>query len=271
MGVQTKTSTICITFIFSMSEKFCLKWNDFNSNVSKSFGLLRNEEYLHDVTLVSDDNNQMSAHKLVLSTCSEYFRKIFRNNNKHNHPLLCLDGLSSKELTSVLDYIYNGEVQIFQEDLDRFLAIAQKLKLEGLLGGTDDKVEETYDDSGNKVEEEEINLEFNVASTDKSEKQVSQKSKQPIQAKIDGAIALNGNGEGLADVDAKLLEYVEKMADKRLKCKICGNTAKQMSNIKNHIETHLEGLSFPCQVCGKTFRSRNAFHAHKSRNHKGIL
>ena len=50
-----------------MSEKFCLKWNDFHSNVSKSFGLFRNEEYLHDVTLVSDDHHQVSAHKLVLS------------------------------------------------------------------------------------------------------------------------------------------------------------------------------------------------------------
>ena len=55
-----------------MSEKFCLKWNDFLSNVSKSFSLLRNEDYLHDVTIVSDDNEQIAAHKLVLSTCSEY-------------------------------------------------------------------------------------------------------------------------------------------------------------------------------------------------------
>ena len=63
-----------------MAEKFSLKWHDFNTNVSKSFGLLRDEEYLHDVTLVSDDNMQVSAHKLVLSACSEYFKNIFRNN-----------------------------------------------------------------------------------------------------------------------------------------------------------------------------------------------
>ena len=49
-----------------MSEKFSLKWNDFHSNVSKSFSLLRNEDYLHDVTLVSDDHKKVSAHKLVL-------------------------------------------------------------------------------------------------------------------------------------------------------------------------------------------------------------
>ena len=115
-----------------MSEKFCLKWNDFQSNVSNSFSLLRNEDYLHDVTIVSDDNEQIAAHKLVLSACSEYFKSIFRRN-KHPNPLLCLEGVSSKDVRNVMDYIYNGEVQIFQEDLDRFLNVAQRLKLEGLL------------------------------------------------------------------------------------------------------------------------------------------
>ena len=69
-----------------MAEKFCLKWNDFYSHVSKSFGLFRNEDYLHDVTLVSDDHNKIEAHKLVLSASSEYFKDIFKNN--HNTLIL---------------------------------------------------------------------------------------------------------------------------------------------------------------------------------------
>ena len=122
-----------------MSEKFCLKWNDFQSNASKSFGLFRNEEYLHDVTLVSDDQKQVSAHKLVLSACSEYFKNIFKLNSKPNaHPLVCLDGISADDLNNIVDYIYNGEVKIYQENLDRFLSIAQRLKLEGLIGNNDD-------------------------------------------------------------------------------------------------------------------------------------
>ena len=63
-----------------MSGKFNLKWNDFQSNVSKSFSLFRNEDYLHDVTLVSDDHKKVSAHKIVLSACSQYFKDIFKNN-----------------------------------------------------------------------------------------------------------------------------------------------------------------------------------------------
>ena len=122
-----------------MSEKFCLKWNYFHSNVSKSFELFRNEDYLHDVTLVSDDQQQVSAHKLVLSACSEYFKNIFKHNNKPNsYPLLCLDGISSHDLNNIMDYIYHGEVQIYQENLDRFLSIAQRFRLDGLMGNDDD-------------------------------------------------------------------------------------------------------------------------------------
>ena len=116
-----------------MSEKFSLKWNDFHSNVSKSFGLLREEDYLADVTLVCDDNKQMSAHKLVLSACSNYFKEVFRNNPKMLHPLLCLNGVLGEDLSNILDYIYNGQVSVHQDHLDRFLAIAQRLKLQGLL------------------------------------------------------------------------------------------------------------------------------------------
>ena len=114
-----------------MSEKFCLKWNDFQSNVSNSFSVLRNEDYLHDVTIVTDDSDQIAAHKLVLSASSEYFKNIFKKN-KHPHPLLCLEGVTSTDVRNMMDYIYNGELKIFQKDVDRFLSFAHRLKIEGL-------------------------------------------------------------------------------------------------------------------------------------------
>ena len=114
-----------------MSEKFSLKWNDFKSTVSNSFGILRKEKDFFDVTLVSDDERQIPAHKLVLSACSDFFKSILRNNS-HSHPLLYLSGIHSTNLSLILDYIYQGEVQIYQEHLDSFLEVAQKLKIGGL-------------------------------------------------------------------------------------------------------------------------------------------
>ena len=66
------------------SEKFSLKWNEFASYVSNSFSKLRQETRLYDVTLVSNDHQQVSAHKLVLSACSEVFSNIFNSKNSPN-------------------------------------------------------------------------------------------------------------------------------------------------------------------------------------------
>ena len=55
-------------------EKFSLKWNDYQSNASKSFQSLRHKEDFCDVTLVGDDYKQVQAHKVILSACSPFFR-----------------------------------------------------------------------------------------------------------------------------------------------------------------------------------------------------
>ena len=79
------------------SEKFCLKWNDFQQNVSKTFSQLRQQTGLFDVTLVSSNQRQVSAHRLVLSACSDFFKNIFHRIT-HSHPLLYLDGVDHGEI-----------------------------------------------------------------------------------------------------------------------------------------------------------------------------
>ncbi len=114
-----------------VSEKFCLKWNDFESNISHSFRELREDKDFFDLTLACDDENQVSAHKVILAACSPFFRSILRRN-KHEHPLLYLKGIKHTDLTAVLNFMYHGEVNVAQEDLNSFLAVAEELKVKGL-------------------------------------------------------------------------------------------------------------------------------------------
>jgi len=112
------------------SEKFCLRWNDFESNISFAFRELREDKDFFDVTLACDDE-QISAHKVILSACSPFFRNVLRRNS-HPNPLLYLKGVRFSDLQSVLNFMYNGEVNVAQEELNSFLAVAEELKVKGL-------------------------------------------------------------------------------------------------------------------------------------------
>ncbi|XP_023319854.1 protein tramtrack, beta isoform isoform X12 [Eurytemora carolleeae] len=113
------------------SEKFCLRWNDFETNISVAFRELREEKDFFDVTLACDDSSQIQAHKVILSACSPFFRNVLRKN-PHQHPLLYLKGVKYKEMLSVLNFMYMGEVNVAQEELNSFLAVAEDLRVKGL-------------------------------------------------------------------------------------------------------------------------------------------
>ena len=112
------------------AEKFCLRWNDFESNISSAFRELREDKDFFDVTLACDDD-QIQAHKVILSACSPFFRTVLKRN-RHEHPLLYLKGVKYIDLVAVLNFMYHGEVNVAQEELNSFLAIAEELKVKGL-------------------------------------------------------------------------------------------------------------------------------------------
>ena len=243
-----------------MGEKFSLKWNDFHSNVSKSFSLLRNEEYLKDVTLVTDDNHQVSAHKLVLSSSSEYFKNIFQNN-KHSHPLLCLGGVDSSDLDNILNFIYNGEVNIYQDHLDRFLDVAQRFKLEGLLGNQSNSTDHSPDFKEHKKEF------LNVNNTDPKTYKIKPESTEDI-FQLDQQSIVSANSGDFTEIDDKIYENMEKNTDGKYSCKICDRVMPLKTRMKEHVETHIDNLSFPCNICEKMFRSRHSLKVHISKYHR---
>jgi len=112
------------------NEKFCLRWNDFENNISNAFKELRDDKDFFDVTLACDDE-QIPAHKVILAACSPFFRNILRRNN-HQHPLLYMKGVKFSDLQAVLNFMYHGEVNVAQEELNSFLAVAEDLRVKGL-------------------------------------------------------------------------------------------------------------------------------------------
>ena len=76
------------------TEQYCLRWNDFQANITTAFKDIRDDEDLLDVTLVSDGQT-VRAHKLVLSACSPLFKTMLKKKySPRSHDLPTRDQIS---------------------------------------------------------------------------------------------------------------------------------------------------------------------------------
>ena len=238
-----------------MTEKFCLKWNDFQTNVSNTFRKLRTSEHFYDVTLVSDDQQQVQAHKVVLSSSSEYFKNIL-TSNKHSHPMLCLSGVNKEDLKNVLDFIYNGEIQICQDNLDTFLDIAQRFQLEGLIRGNEERNETEHFEYKHEGFQEHGKVDPGVMDI-ATESHINPVKTQKIIAME------SSNFDNIEEIDRTIDGMMEKVdGTRQRRCIPCGKISSTLQHAKEHAEIHIDGLSFPCQYCNKSFRSRHSLRIH---------
>ena len=99
------------------TEKLCLRWNDFQENLNSAFGGFRNDQDFADVTLVCEDGTQIESHRVILATSSPFFMEVLKKS-KHPHPLIFMKGFSSVDLMAMVDFLYFGEANVCQENLD---------------------------------------------------------------------------------------------------------------------------------------------------------
>ncbi|TRY74761.1 hypothetical protein TCAL_00733 [Tigriopus californicus] len=112
-------------------DNYCLKWNDYEKKYVETFRDLRDDEYFTDVTLATEGYS-VKAHRVILSACSNYFHAILKNMSPWQHPVLLLQEVQATDLTSLMDFMYFGQVSVNQDSLQSFLRVAKKLKIKGL-------------------------------------------------------------------------------------------------------------------------------------------
>jgi len=327
------------------NEKFCLRWNDFERNISSAFRELRDDKDFFDVTIACDDE-QIQAHKVILSACSPFFRNVLRRN-PHQHPLLYLKNVRYTDLQSVLNFMYHGEVNVAQEDLNSFLSVAEDLKVKGLTQnnsnvpgskdasslkqarereppirlqrpperelpqpppikrphhephgqqGLDDDIQEVV-----PIKSEPRDIDHSRPSQHISSGQYSQPQEValpeeqgdsliPYQQEEEetfedyglyneqyghqdmdmgmGQGAQTGKGPDQNPEDLK--DYIFKdLGTKETCCTLCSFRNKIPAKVKNHLEAiHFPGVFvYTCDLCGKTFKGRNALGVHTSLTH----
>ncbi|XP_047504494.1 protein tramtrack, beta isoform isoform X16 [Pieris napi] len=118
-------------------EQFSLCWNNFHANMSAGFHGLLSRGDLVDVTLAAE-GRLLQAHKLVLSVCSPYFQEMFKMNPTQ-HPIVFLKDVSHSALRDLLQFMYQGEVNVKQEELATFISTAEQLQVKGLTGNQNEE------------------------------------------------------------------------------------------------------------------------------------
>ncbi|XP_055695348.1 modifier of mdg4-like isoform X26 [Lutzomyia longipalpis] len=112
-------------------ELFSLCWNNFNTNLSAGFHESLVNGDLVDVTLAAE-GQLVKAHRLVLSVCSPYFRKMFTNMPANQHAFVFLKDVTHSALKELIQFMYCGEVNVKQEALPAFISTAEALQIKGL-------------------------------------------------------------------------------------------------------------------------------------------
>ena len=250
-----------------MEEKLCLKWNDFQHNVTSCFQDLKGDTDFADVTLACEDRT-FEAHKVILSACSPFMRSLLKKTNKHPHPLFYLRGVEARVLEAMLEFIYQGEANIVHEDLDKFLNTAEEFQLKGLTRNNEEPENPT-----NKVfsEMQHLTSSFSVKHEFAAEYnppggERKQLVKYPTIAKYGTSLVpTQSKTKNLIHIDDETARKVAAMIQKQdtfWTCTVCGFKSLKNCHLKEHVENHIEGLEYPCNYCGKIMRSSNSFRKH---------
>jgi predicted RNA-binding Zn-ribbon protein involved in translation (DUF1610 family) len=178
-------------------------------------------------------------------------------------------GLKAKDLSGIVDFIYNGKANIYQEDLDAFLALAEELQLKGLAGSHNKRIVKLEDP-----------MQSSLALKKSKERQPRLYEEKPgIETKVEieswenslivpvvqTVEFIEGNSN---DLQSHINSMIEKIGPGEFKCTVCGKTNTHRATMRRHIETHIEGVSHPCPLCGKINRSSNSLNVHISKNHR---
>ena len=264
---------------------FAIKWKTFESQLTSNVkGHLTRDEHT-DVTLVSDDQIPFSAHKCIVSACSPVLKNILLND-PHPHPLIYMRGVTKVQLETLLEFMYQGKVEVQERNIKKFFELTEELELHRVeidsinSISVDNRTSETDLDMVKKdakklgpLYQKEVNSQ---------EKKMSELAKNFVDANIDMPTSDNEGthfGTNLFKCDycdatfvkskSKVRHQESKHMGIRYPCKHCDYQATQKAMLKIHENSVHGGMKFSCEICKKQFSHKNNLTAHKKITHEG--
>ena len=214
-----------------------------------------------DVTLVSDDDKHIPAHKLVLSACSPVLSKLFLSHPNHE-PFIYFQSVKHEQLKALLDFIYLGRVSINQDMLEDLLEFAEDLQITGLV----------CEDFNGTIEYatdfDQYDVQNDIKYTILSEKiQFGDEQKETKKSNLKNNI---DEPETKHTSEMNMNRNIGHIVKGRpiYSCEECDYSAPK-SKVKRHVESKHRGIRYSCDKCDVEFTSVGQLNTHNKIKHEG--
>ena len=274
-----------------MTEKILhVKWGDFQKNFSETFQIT--EKYMCDVTLVCEGNHAIDVHKIILSAASQIFNDLLLES-RMDHPVIYLSEITLEIMSQIVEFIYHGQINVYQKSLDKFYEIGKSLKLNGLNGSHSQFIEnelenqrEDHDDMEGVVSQNNCVMLYENEATVKAKSEQVKKDlldwdiKQvPIIPKTEDSkaslpqINFGKDITNIYGLKEAIHSSIIKSGENFL-CKICPKSSVNIWKAKSHAQMHVKSQIIPgshsCLMCGKIFTTSKRLETHKIKKHKKL-
>ena len=268
-----------------------LSWTEFERHCPSTFQQLWKNTEFTDVTLATEDNGQIQAHKVILSSSSPFFRNLF-SRNPHQNLLIYLKGVQLRDLESVLQYIYNGSCEVLNENIEDFIRTGRDLHVEGLVEKIVEVEDQAFDDEnaiennefhGPLIKDEIVTEVFEDLNNESEEKDLHSKNvpdhSTPQSNKLDIKTIEDQNDgvDGILHTDEEQVLDRKLVAQERegilIECDQCeytpkGNISVKRINLKQHKEAMHQGTKYDCDHCEYKAGYKTNLREHMQRMHE---
>ena len=233
------------------TSQFALKWSDFSEHLIGSYRNATEDTEFCDVTLVCEDDQQMEAHKVILAAASSVFESMLKRS-KHPHPLVFMKGIKIEDLSAILNFIYIGQTNIEQDNIGKFLTLAESLKVKGLETKANPKENINPEVDSHKLFQEHENDNLTTV----GEIYMDKSFYEGQETRYEDTMIIESNQD-----DELLEESLIEQEDRKSIYNMLEKTQKDKT------ETMKFQHSSSCTKCSKIFKSRKAAKRHKCNKH----
>ena len=274
-------------------------WPTFNQHISETLRQMMINHEFTDVTLICEDQKQVSAHKNILSACSPVLRNIFKMNTMQS-PLIFLRGIQSSEIEAMLNFIYLGEATCPSNRKIEFLNVARSFEIQGLarliLDMDEDDEEEpkpplNEDFTPTQMDEDSMELKVHPDHEEEEDEEVI--DEQELNELMGNSIEKDTDGNKKEDskkdnpnikTSKKNIKKVKQIKEAdhpfpelanmeldaertMLKCLNCPSEFSTQSGLLVHIKAkHSDGKRFKCDQCDEEYVYQTDLTRHQSKH-----